>query len=183
MEDDFYQLYAEAFKKWGPDLIVNDFYSPFGHRAADAIGVPLVIHAPSPIKLMHMIHGMCRPAPECTMACCGCLCVCKNSMMAMFDGAMCCYDLSYPNLRLPERSIMDRFQANRISIVPTFFGLEAPLMLPPNFHVTGPNLDPNSANMVANLKEKDIDVYNFLEGALQAKKKVVFISIGSECEY
>ena len=62
----------------------------------------------------------------------------------------------------------------------TFFGLEEPLQLPPNVHLTGPNINPSSADNMAILKEKDPRIFEWLEDAKEKGEKVVYISIGSE---
>lgn len=54
-------------------------------------------------------------------------------------------------------------------------------MLPPNFHLTGPNIKPNSDDMIAQLKAKDPNIFEFLEDARAANQKIIFITIGTEC--
>lgn len=34
-----------------PDIVICDFVSGFGAHAADELGIPVVIHAPSPLSL------------------------------------------------------------------------------------------------------------------------------------
>ena len=102
-------VFADALKKEDPDLVISDFYSVFAHRAADKIGKPLIIHAPSPMELLIMIQNQVRPAPKCTTACCGCLCISKNMMLAGLDGFYCIGPCIYPDLKLDKRSLVDKF--------------------------------------------------------------------------
>ena len=49
--------------------------------------------------------------------------------------------------------------------------------------MTGPNLKPDTTDYMANLKQKDKHIFDWLEDALQKNEKVIYVTIGSECQW
>ena len=49
-DDNQMKIYADAFKKEEPDLLICDFYTIWGQRAGDLLGIPIVIHAQLPLS-------------------------------------------------------------------------------------------------------------------------------------
>ena len=64
----------------------------------------------------------------------------------------------------------------------SFFGIEKPVCLPPNFKLIGP-LDKPPAELRNQLKEKDMQLFNWLEDALDKGEDVVYITIGTMCKW
>lgn len=64
----------------------------------------------------------------------------------------------------------------------SFFGLEKPVCLPPNVKLIG-SIFNESSNMIKSLKEKDMNLYNWLEDALAKEEDVVFITFGSTARW
>ena len=67
------------------------------------------------------------------------------------------------------RQEVTKFQKNRIMISSSFFGLEEPILLPPNIHLTGPNIDPDQEHLKTLLGEKDPKLLKFLDDAHSRK--------------
>ena len=65
----------------------------------------------------------------------------------------------------------------------TFYGLEETYLLPPNIHLTGPNIKDDNADHNRALQEKDPKIYEWLQDALEKNQKVIYLTIGSECYY
>ncbi len=64
----------------------------------------------------------------------------------------------------------------------SFWGFEKPLMLPPNIVVTGP-LVKNKENLIDDLYKKDPNLYQWLEDSLKLDKPVIYLSLGTVCEW
>lgn len=67
---------------------------------------------------------------------------------------------------------------DHVVLINSFFGLDDPLLMPPNIIVTGPlaNLGESGAEQ---LRKKDEQLYEFLELALKDKKPVIYLSLGT----
>lgn len=63
-------------------------------------------------------------------------------------------------------------------MINSFWGLDKAQSLPPNYVLTGP-LTKSPENLVQSLKEKDLDLYQWLEEAQANDEAVVYISLGS----
>lgn len=55
------------------------------------------------------------------------------------------------------------------------------MLLPPNFHMVGPNIEANDTNHLEVLKQKDEKIFNWLADAHEKRQKVIYLTIGSEC--
>ena len=64
----------------------------------------------------------------------------------------------------------------------SFFGLEKPLCLPPNYRLTGPIGKP-PAQLIESFKKKDMSMYEWMEDALAKNEPVVYVSLGSMCQW
>lgn len=53
----------------------------------------------------------------------------------------------------------------RITICNSFFGLDKPALLPPNFNMVGPLIKQSDEDMMKNLQEKDPDLFEWVESA------------------
>lgn len=146
----FINLFVDELKKEQPDLVVSDFYSTFGQDAGDRCGLPVVVHGMLPLDISLFGRGVVWPGKSCTMACCGCFCVCKNMLWCLLDAGNVAYSGS--NKDIWRRNRIQAYQRNRIYVSATFFGLEEPTLLPPNVHLTGPNIQPSTADNMAILK-------------------------------
>jgi hypothetical protein len=146
----FINLFVDELKKEKPDIVVSDFYSTFGQDAGDRCGLPVVVHGMLPLDISLFGRGVVWPGKSCTMTCCGCFCVCKNMMWCALDGANAA--MSGSNKDILRRNRIQAYQRNRIYVSATFFGLEEPTLLPPNVHLTGPNIQPSTADNMAILK-------------------------------
>ena len=64
----------------------------------------------------------------------------------------------------------------------TYWGLDKPQALPPNFVVTGPISKPIE-NLLDQLKIKDLELSDWLDEAHAQNKDVIYVSIGTECTW
>lgn len=96
------------------------------------------------------------------MACCGCFCIFKSCSMVLLDIFEYFW---YVNDDLKRTKRMQVAQSKRICLTSTFFGLEEPCLIPPNLHLTGPNVKPQNKDLMAVLKEKDLKIYDWLQEA------------------
>lgn len=67
-------------------------------------------------------------------------------------------------------------------MINSYFGLEKPLCLPPNFKLIG-NINKEPTQLVEALKQKDMDLYNWLEDAVTKNETVVYVSLGTVCQW
>ena len=70
----------------------------------------------------------------------------------------------------------------RTVVINSFFGLEKPIAMPPNFVVTGPLTKPQG-DLLSILKQKDEALFDWMNAAETDNVPVVYISIGSECKW
>ena len=164
----------EAIKEINPDLIVCDVLS--ASIGADQLGIPFVINVSIPISMFLEVDWIKAIDSDKAKNCCGCICY--------FGSVMSCITNLFFALR-PERVIMKRArhtQNNNLVILNTFWGLEKPQSLPPNFVVTGPLFTP-SDSLLPQLIEKDKALYDWLEAAHAAKEDVIYVSIGTEVQW
>lgn len=74
------------------------------------------------------------------------------------------------------------YRFDRVYMFNSFYGLDKPVCLPPNFNLIGP-IDKQPTALMEQLKKKDLELFNWLEDALQKKENVVYISLGSICKW
>lgn len=110
-----------------------------------------------------------------TCSCCGMIWI-QQTCLHLFVG--CIYKrlmtFIYPNFYSKRHEF--------IWMVNSFWGLDKPRLLPPNIHLTGP-LTKSTAPYMELLKQKDIDLYNWLEDAVAKEEDVVVITLGSICKW
>lgn len=69
-------------------------------------------------------------------------------------------------------------QYDNLWVFDSFFGIEKPLCLPPNIKLIG-TINKEQSFLIEQLKEKNMELYEWLEDALSKKEDVVYISLGS----
>lgn len=87
---------------------------------------------------------------------CGITCICPSWVdlaIALFGASM-----------IPNMNVMNSYIKRPIICV-SFFGLDKPTMMPPNITMTGPLLKPENSDLLDILREKNEDLYNWLEDA------------------
>lgn len=68
-------------------------------------------------------------------------------------------------------------------ICTSFFGLEKPSHIPPNHTLTGPLMQLDKAALAENLVVKDPELAQWLDQSAENEWPVLYITIGSECEW
>ena len=116
-----------------PDIIICDFVSGFGAHIADELGIPCVIEAPAPLSILQVISRSMLPGDGRVSSWCGLMCQRENMVDLASD-----INLDY----LVSAKFRDHFVAGkeRIIICSSFFGLDPPMLKPPNMVLTGPLL-------------------------------------------
>ena len=120
-----------GLEKLQPDLLICDFVSAFGAHAADELGIPVIIHAPSPLSIANFISREWSPNDGNLWDCWGCLC----QKMTLID-----FFMEYQAVNWISRKYRDHFMSikDRAVICISFLGLDKPCLMPPNIHLTGP---------------------------------------------
>ena len=72
--------------------------------------------------------------------------------------------------------------ATRTVLINSFWGLDQAEAISPNFVHTGP-LDKPPGELMEDFKRKDMELYEWMNKALEDKQDVVLITIGSECKW
>ena len=166
---------VKACKEAKPDLIISDFFGRNGIIAADEMKIPSVVNCGLPLKMFVDTAMFKLIDQRNTSRCCGCLCVSQSC-------ADCAIQCLYKSDEMKEAKKFNSSFNKRTVLVNSFFGLENPIAMPPNFVITGP-LYKQPGDLRAILKEKDEKLYNWMEEALEKKISIVYISIGSEVKW
>ena len=92
-------------------------------------------------------------------------------------------EVTWPHSRLEKRNVeWDRISNRRAVLVNSFWGLDKGESIPPNFVMTGPMSKPPD-QAIEDFKEKDNDLFEWMNKAQEEKRDVVLITIGSECKW
>ena len=164
----------EAIKEINPDLIVCDALS--SSIGAEKLGIPFVINVSTPLAVLLELGWIKAVDSNEVKNCCGCLCAFQSCLQCLYG--------VHVGLK-PELKIMKGLrntQNSHLVICNTFWGLEQPQALPPNFVVSGP-LYTAQENLIPQLIEKDKELYDWLQKTLDDKQDVIYISIGTEVQW
>lgn len=146
-----------------------------GTKAADLLNIPSVINLPAPFSMPEQLGILNLLNMKAAYNCCGMICFERWFTQSLswliselqWNGSQAVKDYN-------------RSFSSRVVLSNSFFGLEEPRCLPPNVYLTGP-LVKSQDNLLGLLKEKHIELYNWLEDAQAKNMPVVYISIGSLC--
>ena len=156
-----------------PDIVVSDFFSMCGTLSAYELKIPCIINAPGPFMLMEE-WGSDVPNMRKASQCCGMTCLRRSCKRACVELMYCCM-VKYMNKLI-------KIQYDQVWMFNSFFGLEKPVCLPPNFKLIG-SLDKEPSDLIESLKQKDMNLYNWLEDALDKGEDVVYVTLGSICRW
>ena len=144
------------------DLLVLDFQAAFLVEAADRCGLPCIHHGPVPYMVIDVMLELQTPSLYRTTSWCGFLCISPHYLDAIIKGFSVVFG--------QPKAFYDKTRTfqHRTVLCSTFFGMDKPALMPPNFIVHGPVMKPLEGMMKA-LSEKDPELYQWLEDALRLK--------------
>eukprot|EP00440_Ansanella_granifera_P062586 gb/GFBE01067862.1/.p1 GENE.gb/GFBE01067862.1/~~gb/GFBE01067862.1/.p1 ORF type:complete len:471 (+),score=112.15 gb/GFBE01067862.1/:1-1413(+) len=150
------------------DIMVADFAAIAGMEAAEEMNIPLVINLPGPMMLGRDLLGALD----------------YNSMVSFGGLHLFMTPFSVPALGRTFNvdglnifaSTLTKHMTRSLVLVNSFFGMEKPVPLPPNVHLTGP-LAKNA--QLQPLASTHPDLHAFMENAVKADQKLVYITTGT----
>ena len=165
--------FKKAIRDANVDIVVADYCTIWSVRAANQLGLPVVIT----MCMALTSHKMCEPqTPSHQMvrsSLCGCLCICPIMEQSL-------HDFAFKNLLNPEHF---KFYGdfNKLTLLCTSsWGFEKPRHMPPNVVLTGPILIDDESTYLEKLHKKSADLAAWLDDAHDNDEIVVYITLGSE---
>lgn len=139
-----------------PDVVLSDYFSTCGVINANRLNIPLVINAPISLAYFERL-GWDMINMRQASSCCGMICV-KRTCLRAFVGWI-------TNKVAKYSKECNNSQYDNIWMVDSFWGMDKPVCLPPNILLVGPLTD-HQTNYTETLKQKDPELFNWLEDAL-----------------
>lgn len=155
-----------------PDVVVNDFFFYPGVKAAERLGIPVVINVQAPL-VQYVDMGLLHVPDMANATNCGCGIICLRESMKN-----CCVRVAFTSMSKDLMPYFSTWSEKRTLLFNSFWGLERPICLPPNVQLIGPLSHPQE-RLVEDLRAKDQELYDWLEEALAQNVPVAYVNMGS----
>lgn len=134
MDESMIARFKQSMESHSVDIVICDFSTGFGAKAADEMRIPTIILAPVPLQAFETMCLFKILSKERACRCTCCLCIrptCRDWTLSSFHSRVLGNDLSE----------FYRQHMHRTVICTSFMGFDKACHMPPNIHFTGPHYD------------------------------------------